>query len=292
MNIQKYKIFLKVVEQGSFTRAAEVLNYTQSGISRIVQDLEEEWQLSLLERSKAGVELTSDGMKLLPVIKIICHQHDLLMTQVDELRNLESGLIRIGTFSSVATHWLPPMIKRFRNEYPKIEFELLLGDYQEIEEWINDGRVDFGFLRLPTNKNFEHQLVEEDRLLAVLPKGHPLTEKERISIQDMTIYPFMLLEKGTNRDIIELFKKYQLTPQVFFTTWDDFSIMSMVENGLGISILPELILKRSPYKLELRELDVPEFRRIGLAMRNRKSLSLAAARFLSYLDFRNRIDQM
>lgn len=290
MSIQKYKIFLKVVELGSFTRVAESMNYTQSGISRIIQDLEEEWQLTLMERSKSGIELTSDGMKLVPILKTICQQQDLLMSKIDELHNLDSGLIRIGTFSSVATHWLPPMIKRFRDEYPKIEFELLLGDYQEIEEWINDGRVDFGFLRFPINKNFEHQLIEEDRLLAVLPKGHPLTDKECISIHDMTIYPFMLLEKGTNRDIVELFKKYQLTPQVFFTTWDDFSIMSMVENELGISILPELILKRSPYKLELRELDPPEFRRIGLAMRSRKSLSLAAGRFLEYLNFRHKTE--
>jgi Transcriptional regulator len=155
MNIQKYMAFVRTVEYGSFTKAAEMLNYSQSGISRMINDLEKEWNVSLLERGRSGVRLTSDGLKLLPFAKSMCNEYQKLQTQVQELNGLQSGLIRIGTFSSVATHWLPNIIKEFQKDYPNIDYELLLGDYTEIENWILDGRVDCGFLRLPTLPEFE-----------------------------------------------------------------------------------------------------------------------------------------
>ena len=120
MNLLKYQAFVKTVESGSFTKAAGALNYTQSGISRMIKDLETEWGVSLLERNRAGVGLTSDGVKLLPQIKRICNEHEILMRQIEDLHDMQSGLIRIGTFSSVATHWLPNMIKIFQKDYPKI----------------------------------------------------------------------------------------------------------------------------------------------------------------------------
>mgnify|MGYP004684048663 FL=1 len=92
----------------------------------------------------------------------------------------------------------------------------------------------------------------------------------------------MLLEKGDKYEISELFERNGVKPDVRFITWDDYAVMSMVENGLGISILPELILKRIPYKIVIKHLDVPAFRNIGLAFRSRKSLSLAAERFTGY----------
>ena len=121
LNIGKYIAFVKTVEYGSFTKAAEILNYTQSGISRMVNDLEKEWNVVLLERNKSGVKLTSDGMKLIPYAKSLCREYENLQMQVDELNGLQSGLIRIGTFSSVATHWLPNIIKAFQKDYPNID---------------------------------------------------------------------------------------------------------------------------------------------------------------------------
>ncbi len=155
MNIQKYMAFVKTVEYGSFTKAAKILNYSQSGISRMINDLEKEWKVVLLERGKAGVKLTSDGMKLLPYARNVCMEYEKLQMEVDGLNGLQSRIIRIGTFSSVATHWLPNIIKEFQKAYPGIDYELLLGDYTEIEEWISEGRVDYGFLRLPTCSDFE-----------------------------------------------------------------------------------------------------------------------------------------
>lgn len=286
MNLQKYLSFVKTVEYGSFTKAAEILNYTQSGISRMIADLEKEWGVTLLERSKYGVKPTSDGMKLLPYAQNLCADFDKLKMQVDELNGLQSGLIRIGTFSSVATHWLPNIIKEFQKDYPNIDYELLLGDYTEIEEWIHTGRVDCGFLRLPTHPDFETVFLEKDKLMAIIPEDHPLKDSEKFPVTALCDEPFMLLEKGAKAEISEIFERNNLTPNVKFTTWDDYAVMSMVESGLGIAILPELILKRVPYKIIAKELDVPAYRNIGLALRDKKTASLAVKRFIDYLQYR------
>lgn len=286
MNLQKYLAFVKTVECGSFTKAAEILNYSQSGISRMIHDLEKEWKVLLLERSRGGVRLTSDGLKLLPYAENVCREYEKLQMQVDELNGLKSGLIRIGAFSSVASQWLPNIIREFQKDYPDIDYELLLGDYAEIEEWILEGRVDCGFLRLPVHAELETIFLEQDRLLVVLPEGHPLAECEKFPVNALVEEPFMLLEKGARAEVSDIFEKCGLTPKVHFTTWDDYAIMAMVESGLGISILPELILKRIPYHIVVKELEIPAYRSIGLSLKDKKEASLAVKRFIDYLDYR------
>ncbi len=285
-NILKYMAFIKTVEYGSFTKAAEILNYSQSGISRMINDLETEWNISLLERSRAGVSLTSDGTRLLAHAKSLCDEFQKLQMEVDDLHGVQSGLIRIGTVSSVAIHWLPNIISSFQKDYPGVDYELLLGDYTEIETWIAEGRVDCGFTRIPARGDLEAIPISRDRLLAILPEGHPLTEYEKVPIGELCREPFMLLEKGARAEVSEIFQRNHLTPRVHFTTWDDYAIMAMVESGLGVSILPELILKRIPYRIVAKELNVPAYREIVFALRDRKTASLAVKRFMEYLHYR------
>ena len=287
MNLQKYFAFVKTVEYGSFTRAARILNYTQSGVSRMIADLEKDLGVALLARGKSGVRLTSDGLRLLPYARSLCNGFERLRNEVDELNSLRSGLIRIGTFSSVATFWLPNIIKEFQKAFPNIDYELLSGDYTEIEEWIHTGRVDCGFLRLPTHPEFETIFLEKDRLLAIIPADHPLKDCKRFPAEALCREPFMLLEKGDNAEISHFFAQNGLTPDVKFTTWDDYAIMAMVESGLGIALLPELILQRVPYRILTKELDVPAFRNIGLALRSREDASPAVRHFIDYLPYRN-----
>ncbi|MGN0134457.1 MAG: LysR family transcriptional regulator [Anaerotignum sp.] len=286
MDIQKYHALLKTIEYGSITKAAEALSYSQSGVSRMIQEVEKELGLPLLERGRGGVRLTSEGIKLLPQMKALCSAYQSLQQQADDLKGLETGLIRIGTFSSVATHWLPNIIKEFQKDYPNIEYEMLLGDYREIETWIQEGRVDCGFLRLPTLPELDTIFLEQDDFLAILPKNHPLAEAERVSLQELCQEPFLLLEKDKNTETSELFRQQGLTPDVHFTTWDDYAVLSMVECGLGVSLLPRLILRRNPYGVAIKELKTPIHRNIGLALRDRNTAPLAVKRFLEYLPFR------
>ncbi|MGD1815808.1 MAG: LysR family transcriptional regulator [Pleomorphochaeta sp.] len=287
MNILKYYAFVKTVEYGSFTKASEILNYSQSGISRMIKDLESKWNIILVERNHTGINLTSDGLKMLPYAKKICEEYQNLQLKIDELNNLDSGLIRIGTFSSVATHWIPNIIKEFQIKYPNVEYEILLGDYQEIENWINEGIVDFGFLALPTKTHLETTFLEQDKYLVTLPIDHPLTKFDKISPTQICNYPFILLEKGYKSDILNIFDKTGLKPNIKFKTWDDYAVMSMVEKNLGLSILPSLILKRIPYKIVTKELTFPAFRNIGLAFRNKKVNSIAVNEFLKYIESRD-----
>lgn len=282
-NIQKYQAFVYAVQYKSFTKAASVLNYSQSGISRMIADLERECGVTLLERGRSGIRLTSDGTKLLPHAVSLCREYEKFQVKVDELNGLQSGIIRIGTFSSVATHWLPNITKAFQKDYPRIEYELLLGDYTEIEGWIAEGRVDCGFLRLPTLPQFETIFLAQDKLKVLLPEGHPLADCEVFPLEALQREPFLLLEKDQNTVVSDIFRKHRLKPNIQFTTWDDYAIMSMVEAGLGISILPDLILQRIPYRVIIKELEVPAYRRIGLAMKNKKDSSAAMKTFLKYL---------
>ena len=283
-NLQKYLSFVKAVELGSFSRAAQALDYSQSGISRMIGDIEKDWNIILLERDRTGIRLTSDGMRLLPYAKRLCDEYYSMQEQVDEISGVQKGLIRIGTFSSVATHRLPRIIKRFQEDYPGIDYEMLLGDYTEIEDWIAEGRVDCGFLSLPTRPEFEVIPFEEDELMAVIPENHPMAERRTFPVRELENEPFMLLEKGGKSVVSEVFEKNGLHPHVKFTTWDDYAIMSMVEQGLGIGILPSLILNRISYHILIKPLDHPAFRQIGLVMKSQKSTSAAMQKFLGYLN--------
>ena len=285
-SIQKYQAFLKTVETGSFTRAAALLSYSQSGVSRMIRDLEREWNVSLLERNRGGVRPTSDGMKLLPHARRLCEEYRKLQMEVDALSGLQSGMIRIGTISSVATHWLPRVIRRFQRDYPNIGYELLLGDYTEIETWIGEGRVDCGFLLLPTRPEFETVFLERDQLMAVIPQGHPMASLEKFPAAALEREPFLLLDKGERSEVVRFLQAHHLTPDVHFTTWDDYAIMSMVESGLGVAVLPRLILRRAPYQILEKELDVEAYRDIGLALRQRETAPRAVKRFLEYLPYR------
>lgn len=283
MNVSKYLAFVTTVECGSFTGAAERLSYSQSGISRMIGDLEREWSLSLLERGRTGVRLTSDGERLLPYARSLCAEYRRLQMQVDELRGVQSGLIRIGTISSMATHRLPHIISEFQRDYPGIDYELLLGDYGEIEDWVREGHVDCGFSSLPDESDLDLIPIESDSFMAVLPKDHRLAQLDTVPIAELCSEPFLLLEKAGTHEVSELFASNGLHPRVHFTTWDDYAIMSMVECGLGVSMLPELILRRIPYDIVIRPTDKTATRRLGVMLRDRGSSTAALRAFLKVL---------
>lgn len=284
--LSKYLAFVKTAEKGSFTRAAQELDYAQSSVSKMVADLEDEWDMTLLERSKNGVRLTSAGEQVMPFLRKILNEHQDLEEQIRRMQGAETGIIRIGTFASVAINWLPNIFSALQKDYPGIEYEILLGDYGEVERWTEEGRVDCGFLRLPTLAKFDTLLLKQDEYKVVLPAGHPLAAKAEIPLEDLNALPFLLLERGGKTEVTDLLERSQVRPSIRFTTWEDFAIMAMVEKGMGISILPSMILQRIPYKIEIRPLQKPYFRPIGLAMKHTKDLTPAVQKFIEYLPFR------
>ncbi|MEI3063125.1 MAG: LysR family transcriptional regulator [Oscillospiraceae bacterium] len=287
----KYLAFVKTVEQGSFTRAARELDYAQSSISKMVADLEAEWCMTLLERSKSGVCLTSAGEQVLPFLRKVLNDHQELAGQIDRMNGIETGIVRIGTFASVGINWLPNIFAALQKDYPSIEYEMLLGDYEEVEHWIDEGRVDCGFLRLPTLQKFDTLLLKRDEYKAVLPMGHPLAEKETVAVEDLNGLPFLLLEHGGKTEVSDLLEHAHVRPDIRFTTCEDFAIMAMVEKGMGVSILPDLILQRIPYQIEIRPLRQPYYRPIRLAMKHGNHLTPAVQKFIEYLPCRETAEE-
>lgn len=282
MNLTKYQALLKTVELGSITRAAEAMGYTQSALSRAIAELEREWDLELLTRSRSGVALSSDGNVLLPAIRGLCNAAKTLEEQVAELHGMTRGTLRVGTFTSVSIHWLPGIMKAFLDRYPGIHFELVSSwEFAEIEDLIRRGEVDCGFLRVPAGEGLDTIALQQDRLLAVLPPDHPLAHAPCYPIPRFTRDPYIRISEERDMEISRIFQEEGVRPNLQYNVNDDFAILAMVEQGLGVSIMPELVLRNSNRHFSAIPLDHPRFREIGLAVRSGKAPSPLTSHFLS-----------
>ena len=281
MKLTKYEIFLKILEFGSLSKAAEYYNYSQSAISQIVQSLEQEMGLTLISRSRSGVSLTSEGEQLLPFIREIHQAQVRLSTRIFEIRELQSGVIRIGAFTSVACHLLPSLIQVFKIRYPNIDFELKQGDYVETESWALDGAVDFSVVKLPSK--LETTNIYRDPMKVIMPSNHPFANLDAIPIENLADMPFIMLEPGNNDDLNRIFKAHGIYPKVEHRVRDDYTIMAMVEKGLGLSILPELVLNRTPYDIVSKPTNPPTFRTLAVGVKESTQLPRAAETFINLL---------
>lgn len=283
LSINKYKVFMKVVELRSLTKAAEIMGFTQSGVSHIMNSLEEEFGFQLLTRSRSGVQLTTNGEEVLKTIREILTWNEHLEQQVASIHGIELGTVHIGTFTSVGVHWLPGIIKDFQKDYPQIEIRLAEGDYREIEQWIAEGKIDCGFLSLPTGETFDVIPLHQDPMLVLLPLDHKLSSQTVIDLSQIANEPFIMPSKGSDDDVNRILENMMIKPDIKYTVGDDYAIMAMVEKGLGISILPELVLRGQRRKIELRQLKEPRLRSLGIAVNSMRQMSPATKRFLNYV---------
>lgn len=283
MSINKFKVLLKVVELGSLTKAAEVMGFTQSGVSHMINSLEDEFGFSLLIRNRSGAKLTTNGEEILKTIREILKWNEHLEQQVASIHGIELGTIHIGTFTSVGVHWLPGIIQDFQRDYPHIEIRLVEGDYREIEDWIAEGKIDCGFLSLPTSDIFDAILLHQDPMLVLLPMEHPLSSEDSITLSQIENEPFIMPSQGSDYDVNRMLEKARIKPDIKYTLGDDYAIMAMVEKGLGISILPELVLRGQQRNIRLIELEEKSFRSLGIAVNSMREISPATKRFLNYV---------
>ncbi|AKG33333.1 LysR family transcriptional regulator [Paenibacillus durus] len=280
MSLAKYEIFHTVVELGSLSQAAAELGLTQSAVSHAIASLESEWGFSILSRGRAGVHLTSSGELILPYIREILKGNERLKQQIANINGLETGTVRIGTFSSVSIQWLPRMMSYFAECHPSIEMKLLEGSYEEIEHWIASGAVDFGFLSLPAPKSFEVIPLKKDRMVLIVPDKHPFALLHEVRFDQIREEPFILPKKSCDNDVRRIFKENNVSPAIKFELEDDQAIISMVQNGMGISILPEMVLYQVPNNIRILSLEGDHYRSIGIAAPSFKNMSPAARKFV------------
>ena len=281
--LTKYRILMSTVELGSLTRAAETLGCTQSAVSHSIASLESELGFRLLRRARSGIKLTDEGRRLLPFVRALLAADEQLGQTAAEIRGLDQGTVRIGAFTSVAVHWLPPVLKEFQRDYPKVGFRLFNGDYHDVNEWLSDGSIDIGFIALPCELKCETIPLMEDRLLAILPRDSRYASYPRFPLVECEREPFISLLQSSDHDARRALEAAGVKPNVRFYTKDDYAIIAMVEQGLGMSIMPELLLKGRHDDVLTLPL-VPEAKRtIGLALPAGGLAGPATRRFCDYV---------
>jgi DNA-binding transcriptional LysR family regulator len=283
VSLAKYEVFNTVVELGNLTKAAESLNLTQSAVSYSIANLEAELGFTLLIRSRSGITLTNNGQRILKYIRTILHWDEKMKQEAASINGLEIGSVRIGAFTSICIQWLPGWMRHFKQEHPHIEIKIYQGGYQDIEEWITNGVIDFGFTTLPTLESFETIPLKKDRLCCILPHNHPLSNQDKIRIEQLENEAFVTLKSGHNHDIKRVLKETGVTLKNRFEMADDQAIIAMVENELGVSIIPELVLQGMPHKVRVLSLEPEQHRFISIAATSLKEISPAAKKFIEYL---------
>ena len=282
METARCRAFLAAAETGSFSKAAEALSYTPSGVNQLVTALEKELGFPVFRRNTKGVTLTENGELLLPTVREFLRQEDRIFELSAEMNGLLIGSVTIASYSSIATHWLPAVIRAFQQDYPQIRIKLMEGIWQEVSKWLDDRSADIGFFSYQEGMPYDFIPLAEDPMLALLPKDHPLAQAETYPLENCKYDRFIMPALGCDDDVEALFAKNGIEPNVQFTTLESLSVMSMVEQGLGMSVMNKLITEKRICDIVMLPIDPPSQITLGVAMNSKADVSPAVKMFLKY----------
>ncbi|WP_332604869.1 LysR family transcriptional regulator [Acinetobacter sp. ESBL14] len=284
MTLTQLEIFSKLAELRNFTYTAQQLNISQSAISHALKALEKKWETQLFYRNNNEVELTAAGQRLLPYVNEILNVSSIIHQEVMDLKGLKTGILRIGSFGASSSNVLIPLIlKQFAQQYPDVEVLLMEGTDKEVMQWIDERKVDLGFVVLPEPR-FDSFAVLEDIFVALLPADLEIAQKPAVQLQELIEYPFILTSAGSQNHVMQLFKTAQLTPQIKYNLSQILSILNMVNYSAGVSIVADLALDKNILQLYpnvvKRPLSPNIKRSIGLAVKNKQQMTPLAKAFV------------
>ena len=282
MDTARYRAFLASVDTGSFSRAAEALSYSPSGVSQLVNSLEYELDLPLLIRTRRGVSPSPAGEALLPAIRALLQQEDRIYQVSSELNGLTSGEVSIAAYSSISSHWLPKIIKAFQQDYPAVKIHLMEGIRQEVLQWLAESKAEIGFLSEVRDCPYDWIPLKDDPMMAVLPKDHPLARGSSYPLEAVEHETFIMPALGKDYDLAELFATEGITPSVAYSTIETFSALAMIENGLGMTVTNNLITENWQADVVKLPVDPPRQISMGILIPNKDELSPAARKFVQY----------
>ena len=282
MESSRCKAFLAAAECGSLTRAAEKLNYTASGVSQLISAMESEFGFLLLKRTTRGVVLTAEGERMLPAVRAFLSQENRMHELAANINGLDIGLINIASYSSIATHWLPKVIADFKKKYPNININLMEGVRQEVLKWIEEGRADIGLLSGGDDIDYDWIPLADDPMRAVLPKDHPLADAKEFPLDRCEQEEFIMPAMGKDEDVMKMLNKYDIVPNIVYSTNESFSAWALIENGLGISITNELLMHGWDCDVAKIPVSPPEKITLGMILPSVKHASPAVKRFVKY----------
>lgn len=265
MTLFSYKVFLTTVEQMNFRKAADILNLTPSAVSHCIGNMEEELGFPLFVRKKNKISLTSDAEILLQYVRQLLKAEDVVNQAIDELKGLQRGIVRLGCFNSVCSKWIPELVKEFRELYPGIEIEIFQGTYNDIANWITNGDIDIGFLSTSSAGSIPIQPLYNDRLMAVTPKGFYNGDKQSVTIEELSTCQFVQPMENCDADSNNLFKDCGYITKSLCHVIDDLSILTMVEAGFGVCVLPKMVVDCFNVNVDVYPLEPETYRVVGVS---------------------------
>ena len=281
--MRRYIALRTVVRTGSFSKAADELGYTQSAMSQTIASLEQELGVRLLTRSRSGVRLTPDGEAVYPYIEQIIYRFETMQEKVREIKGLQTGQLRIGTLSSISVNWLPTIMQEFRKIHPGIDFIIQQGNYDDVESLVLSGAVDFGFVSPNPPEGIHKEELLRIQMRAILPAEHPLAPRNPVPLKELVNDPFILVDLGNYSEPLRTFEQNGLKPDIRYIIEDDYTIMSMVEAGMGVGILSPMVLQRANYNIAVRRTDPPVMRTVCIGYRDPELLTAAAKEMISFI---------
>lgn len=283
MNIKKYEAFVRAVELGSLSKASEELGYTQSGISHMMQSLEDEIGFPLMVRTSSGILPNAEGQELLPIIRQLLNTNECLEQYIAKIKGADTGRIRIASFSSVAIYWLPSIISAFQKNYPNVEIQMIEGGADTIETMMENREADLCLYTGGEGRDFDWIPLCRDQLLALLPPGHPLTEGEVIPIEAFESEQFIMPLAGYDYEVHHILDQLSHYPNIRFSACNDYAIISMVTQGLGVSILPELLLRNYRNDAVAMPMSPAQYRILGMGVPQIRTASPVTRNFMEYV---------
>ena len=274
------EVFLRVVETGSFKKAADLLNYTQAGVSYIINAMEEEYGLKLFYREHGGVRLNENGRELLPLIRQLDRDEHFIREKINAIKGLSSGTVRVSTFNSVYIRWLPGILRCFEEKHPGIRVEVIsCEDNIENERMIFSREVDCGFLVGRPSLEIESIDLAEDALMAAVSTDHPFAERSAFPLNELPAHPYIMISFDKS-DFYDLLFQPGTGPNTKYVADNEFAAMAMVSQGLGISVFSRLLLSDPVFPVCCLPFDPPVTRTLGIGTRSMKTCTAAAREFI------------
>lgn len=281
-NLIKYKLFSLTAETGNISKTAELAGYTQSGVSHTLKRLEEEVNLQLFIRDRYGVRLTPVGKEFLHYVNRLLAEEERLRQFIYDTNGIEYGSLTIGTYTSICTYWLPPMLSAFQLDHPHIQIKLKEGGIKELEGWLSSREVDMIFCSRQPNSSYEFISLKKDTLMAVLPADYQHDE-DAFPLSAFQSIPSILPEPDVDFDIYSVLHNHHITPRIRYTAKDNQTILAMVEHHLGISIIPSLALTNTEWHVRSLPIAPLSERDLGLGFLSQDGLTPIGQKFLWFI---------
>ena len=281
MDSKKLEILMTAVDLGSFSKASEIVGYTQSGLTHLVDSLEREIGLRLVRRDRSGVSLTREGEALMPSIREFLRENAKLENQIAAITEKKSETIRVAAYASIAMHWMPEILYRFRRVCPDIDVDLRMVDHElEPFELLEKWETDVIFAARQPGFACDWTPLWNDPMCAILPQDYPLAGDE-FPIEEFTDKEFLMPYGRFDLDARAVFEQNGVEPRIRPCYVDDETVIRMVGKGLGLSMMAEMMIRGQLDGVRVLPIRPAAGRELGMGLHPREALSEGIARLRS-----------